>query len=102
MDRKRLMREFGKQLLGMGFRKGNSLDREVDSYLYHGKELMGRENYMTTADVDYYGYKIRFFPREHYHYTKIVRWEYVAKVDVEKALRDFFDEYYLPANMAGE
>lgn len=98
MDREKLMKQFGEQLLDLGFKKGNSLDRDVNSYLYYGKELLGRKNYMTTADVDYYGYKIRFFPREHCHYTTIVNWEKVVKVDAVQALYDFFDEYYLPVN----
>lgn len=94
MDREKLMKQFGEQLLDMGFKKGNSLDR----YLYYGKELLGRKNYITTTDVDYYGYRIRYFPCECCHYTKIVNWEKAVIVDAVQALHNFFDEYGIPVN----
>lgn len=54
--------KFGSSLLNLGFKKVNSLDSQVSTYVKCGGTILGVPNKRTEVNVDYYGAKIKFDP----------------------------------------
>lgn len=93
MDRKELYSEFEKQISELGFRSATSMEQEVNIYLLNGGNLLGRKNHRTEVRVDWYGWNIKYSPREHSRYSKSIRWGddlgYTAKDGIEDFLREY-------------
>ncbi len=94
MDREKLIESFGQQLVSLGFFRGNALDNRISAYILNGGELNGRPNYRTEIDVDFYGWKIVYYPRPHCHYVQSRPWQEVAN-DANEGIEMFLQSYYL-------
>lgn len=95
MDRKELFVRFGKQISELGFRSATSMEREVDIYLLNGGKLLGRENHRTEIRVDWYGWSIKYSPREHSRYSKSIRWGDNGGCSAKDGIEIFLGEYGL-------
>lgn len=74
MDREKLQQDFCKGLEELGFKKANSLDRRISTYIKTGGTIAYHDNYRTEVNVDYYGFTIVYKPTEHVRYKKIISW----------------------------
>ena len=96
MDREKLRQELGQQLQAFGFKKGNSSDSRVDVYILCGKPILDRPNHRTEVSVDFYGWKITYYPKVFGHYAMAKRWsEYDTSNSVEDIFNEFFGRYGL-------
>lgn len=95
MDRETLRKIFGQQLEAIGFTRSKSLDRRIDTFVLFGGKLYGNDNFRTEVRVDYYGYTICYYPKQHAHYVSSVRWKEGKEYNVATAISDFFKMYSL-------
>ncbi len=96
MDREKLRQELGKQLQAFGFKKGKSSDSRVDTYILCGKPILERPNHRTEVSVDFYGWKITYYPKVFGHYAMAKRWsECEGCQSVEDIFNEFFGRYNL-------
>lgn len=95
MDREKLRQELGRQLQAFGFKKGNSLDSRVDLYTLWGNPILGRKNHRTEVSVDFYGWKITYYPEVFGHYAIAKRWNEHENPSVKDIFNEFFDRFEL-------
>ena len=95
MDREKLRQELGQQLQAFGFKKAKSLDSRVDLYVLCGSPILGRPNHRTEVGVDYYGWKITYYPKAFGHYAMAKRWIEHENPSAEDIFNEFFDRYGL-------
>lgn len=95
MDRVKLRQELGRQLQAFGFKKGNSLDSRMDVYILCKKPILGRPNHRTEVSVDFYGWKITYYPKAFGRYARAKRWNANEKVSVEDIFIELFELYGL-------
>ena len=95
MDREKLRQELGQQLQAFGFKKAKSLDSRVDLYVLCGSPILGRPNHRTEVGVDYYGWKITYYPKAFGRYARAKRWNANEKVSVEDIFSELFELYGL-------
>lgn len=94
-DREAMIRKFAHQLPKLGFKEANSLDSRVKTFLLVGGELVGRQNYRTEVNLDFYGFKITYYPRQYGHYTRSIGWAGVGKASAKGVIDNFLKAFNL-------
>lgn len=82
---------FEKQLSGLGFVEKPEMDRQKP-FLLVNTPLLGRKNFRTEINTDYYGYKIVYYPKQFRHFVRTRYWHNAdgdtASEAIEKFLKD--------------
>lgn len=75
MNREELQKEFVESLERLNFKRTNSLDSRIGSYIKNGKILSSRDEVHAEVNIDYYGFTIMVISAMNKRYKKIFSWE---------------------------
>lgn len=95
IEREELIRKFAHQLSKIGFKEVNSGDSRVKTFMLTGGTLVGRENYRSEVNLDFYGFKIVYYPKQYKHYVRSVSWSGVGDDSAKATIEKFLKAYYL-------
>lgn len=85
---------FGNELEEMGFKKANSLDSRITTYIKCGGQIFDRDNSRTEVSIDYYGAKIVYELNEERKLRKLISW-HDANHSAKHAFEEMFNQKYL-------
>lgn len=77
------------QLIRMGFVLNDGV------YVKKGDELLGRNNLLSTAEMDNYQLFVRYYPKEHVHYGMIMEYHALRDHTVVELLEERLRGYGL-------
>lgn len=87
-------KDFEKQLLDLGFTEKPEEGRQKP-FLLVNKPLLGRQNFRTEIDTDFYGFKITYYPTQFKHFVGTFYWHKLRDNIVSVIINDFLCDYGL-------